>query len=434
MLMLSMLIVIWLVVCMRLLPNELWRLWLTPPLKNLQTKVGNGQKQYQVLYCFVLDNIQEFLCVWEDGIGLESCMICGCAYMAIGLEDCAEDAFDFMDRFMRILKNEHTELTVSKLHTDINWDHIQYTQSLHVLHALTSFVPSLQPFKNIISKAFCIKFAIHRMGKGILPEQASHLISWFGGDYGSVLAMDTAKKYLATMYNPEDPESDYKNLHNQSGRLTYLVAGVFRLELKLNDYNKINLYFDALANEAALPTYEWFIEKAEQIVDRYMMPDAYEQVLLETLNNSAPKHLKFPVSEPFYSWRSTTATTLAGTNQTPADDESGEVKDGDADEDEPVAQSSKEKKAAGHIETAGFTGDHVLANSILFMMEYSWWIEATYAIPEVGAGNTNYVNLLLEMYCLFQYKSSKNLKDAIWNNWLVNVTGELGKWIPDDLL
>lgn len=51
-----------------------------------------------------------------------------------------------------------------------------------------------------------------------------------------------------------------------------------------------------------------------------------------------------------------------------------------------------------------------------------------------GGGNTNYVNLLLEMYCLFRYESSKNLKDAIWNNWLVNVTGELGKWIPDDLL
>lgn len=44
------------------------------------------------------------------------------------------------------------------------------------------------------------------------------------------------------------------------------------------------------------------------------------------------------------------------------------------------------------------------------------------------------MNLLLEMYCLFQYKSSQNLKDAIWNNWLVNVTGELGRWIPDDLL
>lgn len=38
------------------------------------------------------------------------------------------------------------------------------------------------------------------------------------------------------------------------------------------------------------------------------------------------------------------------------------------------------------------------------------------------------------MYCLFWYESSKNLKDAIWNNWLVNITGELGRWIPDDLL
>lgn len=51
-----------------------------------------------------------------------------------------------------------------------------------------------------------------------------------------------------------------------------------------------------------------------------------------------------------------------------------------------------------------------------------------------GGSNTNYVHLLLEMYCLFTYESKKDLKDAIWNNWLVNVTGQLGKWIPDDLL
>ena len=41
---------------------------------------------------------------------------------------------------------------------------------------------------------------------------------------------------------------------------------------------------------------------------------------------------------------------------------------------------------------------------------------------------------LLEVYCLLRYEASQDLRDAILNNWLVNITGELGKWIEADLL
>lgn len=51
-----------------------------------------------------------------------------------------------------------------------------------------------------------------------------------------------------------------------------------------------------------------------------------------------------------------------------------------------------------------------------------------------GASKQNYVTILLDVYCLFQFEATKELKDAIWQNWLVNLTGELGKYIPDDLM
>lgn len=38
------------------------------------------------------------------------------------------------------------------------------------------------------------------------------------------------------------------------------------------------------------------------------------------------------------------------------------------------------------------------------------------------------------MYCLIRYEASKDLQDAIFNNLLVNITGELGHWIERDLL
>lgn len=216
-------------------------------LKNLRVEVRDGEKRYQVLYRYVLDNIQEFSRVWEGGIALENRMICGTACTAIGLEDCAEDAFDFVDRFMRVLKNERSELTVTKILSDINWNHIRGVQTLHVLRTLFSFVPSLSHMEKVISEAFRTKYAIHRMREGrktkvvplrcnaeheietagmvralqdffsqagISPMLGSRLLTWVGGDGGSVLAVDHAKKYLAAQYDPEDPESDYRNLHN----------------------------------------------------------------------------------------------------------------------------------------------------------------------------------------------------------------------------
>ena len=40
----------------------------------------------------------------------------------------------------------------------------------------------------------------------------------------------------------------------------------------------------------------------------------------------------------------------------------------------------------GHIEADDFDGDHVLANSILFIREFGWWIEMNYAVTEGDIG------------------------------------------------
>ncbi|THU84698.1 hypothetical protein K435DRAFT_573488, partial [Dendrothele bispora CBS 962.96] len=98
-----------------------------------------------------------------------------------------------------------------------------------------------------------------------------------------------------------------------------------------------------------------------------------------------------------------------------------------------------------------FTGDRVLANTILFKSEFVLWLEMAYAIPEgdigrafeilkvwiihfAGGSHPNYVLYLLDIYCLIRYESSQDLKNALLNNWLVNLTGELGKWIEGDLM
>ncbi|KAJ7897469.1 hypothetical protein B0H13DRAFT_1884662 [Mycena leptocephala] len=48
-----------------------------------------------------------------------------------------------------------------------------------------------------------------------------------------------------------------------------------------------------------------------------------------------------------------------------------------------------------HKEPAGFDGDRVLSNSILFLMKFGWWVELNYAIPEGDIGR------VLEMLKIF---------------------------------
>jgi hypothetical protein len=47
----------------------------------------------------------------------------------------------------------------------------------------------------------------------------------------------------------------------------------------------------------------------------------------------------------------------------------------------------------------------------------------------VGASKHNYTNVLLDLYCLFEFEATPELKDAILHNWVVNLTG---KNVPDD--
>jgi hypothetical protein len=39
-----------------------------------------------------------------------------------------------------------------------------------------------------------------------------------------------------------------------------------------------------------------------------------------------------------------------------------------------------------HQEAENFDGDRVLANSILFLQDFGWWIEISYAVPEGDIG------------------------------------------------
>ncbi|KAE9386841.1 hypothetical protein BT96DRAFT_960505 [Gymnopus androsaceus JB14] len=336
-------------------------------LENLWTEVKTGEKRYQVLYQYVLDNIQEFVQVWEGGVGLEN---------PIGLEDCEPNAFDFVDCFMHILKNECAELTVEKLYQSISWIHIHVKFAIHQMREgrKTKVVPLGCNAEHEIETSGMIRALLNFFQQaGLLPEYAASLIAWVGGDGSSVIVIDTAKKYSAMMYDPEDTEYDYRNLHNVMSTLgIWHTQSTMQNSIAANHYGPlVTSDPSSLSQSGACAGFKWPTNFKD--CNRYMTPAAYKQALSEILNNSAPDYLKFPIGEQYSSRR--TASTSQKVEE-------------DAEETKPVGKSSKskEKKPAVHVEENGFTGDRVLANSILFMMEYSWWIEAAYAIPEGDIG------------------------------------------------
>ncbi|KAJ7834484.1 hypothetical protein B0H14DRAFT_3462080 [Mycena olivaceomarginata] len=51
-----------------------------------------------------------------------------------------------------------------------------------------------------------------------------------------------------------------------------------------------------------------------------------------------------------------------------------------------------------------------------------------------GTSNQNYMSYMLELYALFEFECSPDLKEALLNNWLFNLKGLFGKFVEGDLM
>ncbi|KAJ6549750.1 hypothetical protein B0H19DRAFT_883435, partial [Mycena capillaripes] len=192
-------------------------------------------------------------------------------------------------------------------------------------------------------------------------------------------------------------------------------------------------HFDELAKHDCLPTIDDLLEQASIIRERYTCQTAYEQSLDQSEQDGASSHDNEPTP------RGEQPEPSVDTAATPNSNESN-------------AKSHKEDEGPKiHKEPPGFDGDCVLSNAILFLMEFGWWIELNYAILDgdvgrvfeilkififtfAGSSNQNYMRYMLDLYTLLEYKCSPELKAALLNNWLINLLGEIGKFIEGDLM
>jgi hypothetical protein len=144
-----------------------------------------------------------------------------------------------------------------------------------------------------------------------------------------------------------------------------------------DDTADLQTYFANLKNANKLPSLNELLEQADTIIDRYASTTAYERAL--SGSESLSPHPRFAVSVGT-PWD----PKAAGNSPLMENDDSALP----TDATKPL-----------HKESEGFDGDRVLANGILFRMDFSLWIEFTYAISE---GDTGRMYEILKVCCCVQ--------------------------------
>ncbi|KAJ7878115.1 hypothetical protein B0H14DRAFT_2567380 [Mycena olivaceomarginata] len=405
-------------------------------LGDLRTDITTATDEGNAHGCLLLDNVQEYCDVWEQGIGRTSMLKVGCAGTWVKLDDCAPGAFDAKPYYDKVALQERKTLTSDELFDDIDWDSMRVAIPLQWARALIEYIPQLQHFTTEINSMFRTGLASnHRIREcqplptnaerstelqgmaravadfnrsvGISSEDAGKTLQWIRGDGASYALLLNLSTYLG-------PTRTFKNV----------IATPELWHTDLRDF------FNDPKTPNPFPDFDFLLGRAGMLVDKYATQSAIQASL--TLKDSTDRNRKNQV-QVGSAW---TADTTATTNDSEPPGLS-EIEEPDTPRNASVPLPSKAPDDAPrvHEEKEGFTGDRVLRNSQIFMQDLGWWDLLIPFLKETliwifkfaGSSHANYVNYLLEVYCLLRYEASKDLKNAIWNNWLLNIKGELGR-------
>jgi hypothetical protein len=147
------------------------------------------------------------------------------------------------------------------------------------------------------------------------------------------------------------------------------IAPTFRVFLEAKP--DLLSHFTNLARQDELPSLETLLLQAGILVNRYASQDAHEQALSHAESSEAPAPMKVMFGLSFMMQETGSESTPSAQTEIP--------------ESDPLALLTEDVPKV-HQEADDFDGDRVLANSILFLQDFGWWIEIAYAIPEGDIG------------------------------------------------
>ncbi|KAI9063585.1 hypothetical protein FKP32DRAFT_1676294 [Trametes sanguinea] len=226
------------------------------------------------------------------------------------------------------------------------------------------------------------------------------------------------------------------------------VLDCWRLHFKATD---LFAHFADLAHHQKLPPFEELEAAATKLYRAYCTQHAAERAL-DPVGN-LPTDIEHPRTQE---WKSAIplGSRWQSPGQAPAQSEHSvraptEPEGSEACSAPPPASSSnnEEKNEA----PPPFEGDRVLANSISFMCDALVVQEFIYAMAEgdvgrvyeamkmmlftfAGSPHSKYTSYLLEFLCILELESSPQLRHAILDSLLINLSGDPGRFAPADLI
>ncbi|KAJ7742234.1 hypothetical protein B0H16DRAFT_1728188 [Mycena metata] len=276
------------------------------------------------------------------------------------------------------------------------------------LHRLNPHKTILQPLgtnseHQIENKEYQEGFFDFDRQMGVEPEKSDDLLSWSQGDGRLVTSLTTPniyKSFRNAVSTPEVWHTKATNLNSNASNhygpaaspdpsslsrssnatnmkrpsdLKKLASSTAGGILVLECDADLIQHFDDLAAKTAIPTLEDLLEHAHVLRECYATQAAYERAVDKSEHEEAEAHERFPEGT---AWTAPCApeVPLAGPDADAEMPEPTEILDTPSAPDipeEPTATS--QKPPAGpqtHKEPAGFNGDRVLSNSILFLREF----------------------------------------------------------------
>lgn len=143
-------------------------------------------------------------------------------------------------------------------------------------------------------------------------------------------------------------------------------------------------YFDKLANTDKLPTLASLLDSAHLLADQYTSQAATEHALSFCEATNPTRTNKIPEGSP---WTCSFVPPVLSDPSAPGI----------------AAAAGTDDAPEVHKEAAGFDGDRVLRNSELFLIDFGWWIEMAWAVPEGDIGR------VFEILKVNQFSPSSNV-------------------------
>ncbi|KAF9645275.1 hypothetical protein BDM02DRAFT_3071707, partial [Thelephora ganbajun] len=231
----------------------------------------------------------------------------------------------------------------------------------------------------------------------------------------------------------------YPGSHHLYRVLDARVLDCWRLQFKTEN---LWTHFDDLHCRNEIPGFEGLFETAVALWNNYSSPGAFTSFMMgHHLDNSI-----VPLGEL---WRKEEDTDPEPVQSQAACSSAKDKEGGGSGEDE--GRGGTKRKGPTPVEDEEFRGDRTLARSASLMCEALVSKEVAQAVAEgdvgrvyegikmmlltfAGSSHSKYTGYLLDTIGFLEFDVDQGLRTMFLQNWLVNLSGETGRYIEKDLM